>query len=331
MSELRLNLITGNWVVIATDRAKRPDDFVRDVEKHTSLPYEPKCPFCAGNESMTPHDIQRFPAEGPWQLRVVPNKFAALSLDTEPERHNMGRLHRMGGFGSHEVVIETPQHHQSLTDYDEAHVSNLLRIYRDRFRALYEISAIEHVIVFKNHGKAAGTSLAHPHSQIIATPVVPMQVRERMHEYMRYFDHTGECLMCSTLADELADGRRIMIESEYFVSFVPYAALSPFHLWVFPRHHQGSFAQINESQLQDLARHLQKLLRTLKAAVGDPSYNFIIRSNSPESCHREYFHWYLSIVPRVAKAAGFELGSGMFINASVPEDSAAFLREFLVQ
>ncbi len=331
MSELRLNLVTGDWVIIATDRACRPNDFVSGINNQNVPAHDQECPFCLGNENMTPNEILHYPEDGPWQLRVVPNRFPALSTSAQPIRDNNGRLHRIGGFGSHEVIIESPVHNQNLTDLHQNQICQLLCIYRERFIQLYNTPGIEHVIIFKNYGEAAGTSLAHPHSQIIATPVVPIQMRERMHEYVRYFDHTGECLMCSTLADELHDGRRILLESEHFVSFVPYAALSPFHLWLFPRRHEHRFGLISNEELQDMADHLQKLLKLLKLAVGDPSYNFTIRSDSMHSVHQQCCHWYLSIVPRVTQVAGFEMGSGMYINASIPEESAAFLQSFLPQ
>ncbi len=329
MSELRLNLVTGDWVIIATDRAQRPNDFLADAPARDIPAHDSDCPFCTGNESKTPEEIARVPEDGAWQLRVVPNRFPALSAKVQPIRNNNGRLHQIGGFGSHEVIIESPAHNHTLTDIDHAQMLQLLELYRTRFLQLYATPGIEHVIIFKNYGEAAGTSLMHPHSQIIATPIVPIQMRERMHEYMRYFDHTGECLMCNTLADELSDGRRIIIESEHFVSFIPYAALSPLHLWLFPRRHEDSFGKVSDEELADLAEHLQKLLTLLKLAVGDPSFNYTIRSDSMQSNHRRCSHWYLSIVPRVTQAAGFEMGSGMYINHTIPEESAAFLQTFL--
>ncbi len=331
MSELRLNLVTGDWVIIATDRASRPGFFDSATMHHQLPEHDAACPFCPGNETMSSTEILRLPATGAWQQRVVPNKFPALSPDTKPMQDNRGRMHRIGGFGSHEVIIEGPRHDKTVVDFDTEQVVQILEVYQARFIALYQIAAVKHVIIFKNHGRAAGTSLDHPHSQLIATPVVPVQVQERMQDYESYFEKSGECLMCSTLTDELKDGRRIIIETEHFVSFIPYAALSPLHLWLFPRRHESSFGRVNHDELQDLAGHLQQLLKLLRCAAGDLSFNYTIRSDSMQSNHKEYAHWYLSIVPRVSQAAGFEMGSGMYINSSIPEESAAFLQKFLPQ
>lgn len=315
-------------MIIATDRAARPDDFKRYAQQTSPYPHDPTCPFCPGNESQTPDEIQCFPAHGDWQQRVVPNKFAALSAHVLPIRQNNGLFHSMEGFGFHEVVIESAVHNHSLINLDAQQMTQLFAVYRERFICLDQTPNIQHVIVFKNHGLDAGTSLAHPHSQIIATPVLPMQVRERMHAYRTYHDQTGQCLMCDTLNDERNDGRRILFESEHFVSFIPFAALSPFHIWIFPRQHAASFAHTTDEAIADVAIHLQKVLKLLYIALGDPSYNYMIRSDASQSYHSDSFHWYISIVPRVSHAAGFELGSGMFINAAIPEESATFLRRF---
>ena len=190
-----------------------------------------------------------------------------------------------------------------------------------------KISALRALSFLKNHGESAGTSLEHPHSQITATPVVPSQIRYRMVEATSYFDDMGECLFCYTLRDELKAKERIVLETEHFVTFIPYAALSPFHLWVFPRKHVSCFGDISEAELVDLAYSLKTVLAKLYYGLNNPAYNYTIRSMPTDERQSDYFHWYLAIVPRVTKAAGFELGSGMYINPAMPEDSAKFLRE----
>ncbi len=325
MSELRLNLITREWVIIATDRARRPDEFAAQRRKQKP-PDAAGCPFCPGGEELTPDEIMRIEGEEGWQLRVVPNKFATLSGDGSHEQYRDGRNHSMDGYGRHEVVIETPRHDCYIAHMQQDEVIRLLRAYKTRFDILYQDADIEHVIIFKNHGEAAGTSLQHPHSQIIALPMTPMQVCDRLDAYRRYADEHGECLMCATLADELAAACRIVLESEYFVTFIPYAALSPFHIWIFPRRHSVSFGDISGDELRDLARHMQHVLAKLYAGLDNPSFNYVIRSESPRASATEYFHWYISLVPRLSQPAGFELGSGMYINASIPEESAEFLR-----
>ena len=327
MSELRLNLITREWVIIATERAKRPEEF-RKVKNKKNLPgYLDSCPFCPGNEQRTPDEIMRIPYGDNWKIRVTPNKFSALSPDVNRERKNVGRRHIITGFGKHEIIIESPVHNMSIAGMPVDDIADLLRMYRERFEAIYQEPGIEHVIIFKNYGEGAGTSLLHPHSQIIGTPVTPLQVRHRIEEGMRYFDNTGGCLMCACLNDEISDGRRIILDTGHFMTFVPFAALSPFHTWIFPKRHCATFSSITEEEVKDLAFHLKTILLKFYDGLEDPDFNYIIRSENPKECASEYFHWYISIVPRLTQTAGFELGSGMYINTSIPEESAEFLRK----
>jgi UDPglucose--hexose-1-phosphate uridylyltransferase len=202
----------------------------------------------------------------------------------------------------------------------------ILQAYRQRFEVLRKDPRIEAVIIFKNHGEGAGTSLQHPHAQIAATPIVPTQIRRRLDEAVRYFDETGECVFCQTLRQELRARERIVYENASFVAFIPYAALSPFHTWIFPRRHCSSFEDIFDSELEDFAVILHEVLLRLHVALGDPDYNYTLRSLPAHEPEREYAHWYLALVPRVSRVAGFEMGSGMFINPSDPEASAEFLR-----
>ncbi len=330
MSELRLNLITREWVVIATERAKRPEEF-RKLKNKKNLPeYLDSCPFCPGNEQRTPDEIMRIPYGDSWKIRVTPNKFSALSPDVKRERKNEGGRHIITGFGKHEVIIESPVHNMSIANMPVDDIKNIIMTYRERFDAIYQEPGIEHVIIFKNYGEGAGTSLLHPHSQIIGTPVTPLQVRHRIEEGMRYFDNTGGCLMCSCLNDEISDGRRIILNTGHFVTFVPFAAISPFHTWIFPKRHCATFSSITGEEVNDLARHLKTILWKFYAGLEDPDFNYVIRSENPKECKSEYFHWYISIVPRITQTAGFELGSGMFINTSIPEESAEFLRKIKV-
>lgn len=330
MSELRLNLITREWVIIATERAKRPEEF-RKLKNKRHLPaYLDSCPFCPGNEQRTPDEIMRIPDNGDWKVRVTPNKFAALSSTISRERKNEDGRHLITGFGRHEVIIESPVHNMYIANMPAEDIAYLFRTYRERFIRIYEDPGIEHVIIFKNYGESAGTSLLHPHSQIIGTPVTPLQVRHRIEEGMRYFDNTGGCLMCTLVDDEISDGRRVVLDTEHFVTLVPFAALSPFHTWIFPKRHCATFSSIDEEEIADLSHHLKTILRKFYVGLEDPDFNYIIRSENPKECKSEYFHWYMSIVPRLTQTAGFELGSGMYINTSIPEENADFLRKIQV-
>jgi UDPglucose--hexose-1-phosphate uridylyltransferase len=327
MPEMRFNPVTGDWVIVATERARRPEEFAMRRER-TALPrHVPSCPFCPGNEAATPAECLRVPGtDGDWSVRVVPNRFAALTPDSDGARRSDGLQITLPGVGRHEVIVDTPFHDLCLALLPVDQVERVMGVYRDRIRFFYQDRRIEHVIIFANHGEAAGTSLAHPHSQIVGMPVIPGQLRKRMEESLRFWGGAGECLYCRTMNDELAAEARIVAQSDHFVAFVPFAALSPFHIWIFPRRHLAYFGDTSDPELADLATVLRGVLDRLHTRLDDPDYNFVIRSLSPQESALRYFHWYLSLIPRVTKAAGFELGTGMFINTALPEASAAFLR-----
>jgi UDPglucose--hexose-1-phosphate uridylyltransferase len=330
MPELRLNLITREWVIIATERAKRPAEFRQEKDKRYLPDIDKTCPFCPGNENKTPGETLRVPSDGSWKIRSTPNKYAALSPEVDRQRLNEGLKHLVMGFGRHEVIIESNLHNTTPVVMSAEEVADIIRVYKNRFIAIYSDPRIEHVIIFKNYGERAGTSIKHPHSQIVGTPVTPLQVRERIYEARRYFDSTGECLMCATVNAELLEGRRIIMDTKHFLTFIPYAALSPFHIWIFPKRHNASFGDINDEEIADLAYSLKAVLFKIYYSLEDPDYNYVIRSEGPNECGSKYFHWYISIVPRVGQASGFELGSGMYINPSLPEEIADFLRKIKV-
>ena len=331
MPELRQNIITTDWVIISTERAKRPDQFVKAAKAVAPLlPYEADCPFCVGNEHMTMKESFRAGDGDGWRVRVIPNKFPALSADGARERKSSGIYRSMTGVGHHEVIVEHPLHSLTIAQYPEGHVADIVRTYHQRYVEIKKDPRVEAIVIFKNHGEGAGTSLQHPHSQLAATPMVPSQIRKRIEEAIRFFDENGECLFCTTLKEELAEGARIVFESEHFVAFVPYAALSPFHLWIFPRRHASGFDEITEPEIEDLAHNLRTVLVKMYCGLNDPDYNYSIRSIPTRDRHTDYFHWYLTIIPRITKTAGFELGSGMYINSSLPEESARFLRDVTI-
>jgi len=278
---------------------------------------------------MTPDETFRIAKNGMWSVRSVPYKFSALSPVGNIEKSKDDFKYAISGVGLHEVIIETPQHNMTTALLPVEQVYDILLTYQNRMLAFYSDPRIEHVIIFKNHGVGAGTSLEHPHSQIVGIPVFPGQVMGRLGEAIRnyYYVNFGECLYCTYLKGELRDGSRIVAENDSFVAFVPYAALSPFHLWIFPRKHDACFASIDEKQLLDLSYILKDILLRLYKGLDNPDFNYMIRSLSPRGADSKYFHWYIAIVPRVSQAAGFELGTGMFINTALPEESARFLRE----
>jgi len=332
MTELRQNMATKEWVVIASERVKRPDDYVTAQLPviDSSLPeYDPHCPFCPGNEE---HDLEvaRYPATDPWQTRVVNNRYPALSVEGDLVRTYNGVHRLISGVGYHEIIVDHPVHNTTLALMEPEEIQLYLRTFYERGWVIRGDARIEQIIYFKNHGERAGASLKHPHSQLIGLPVVPTDIRHRIEEARRYFDDNGDCVFCVMMRDELEKGERLITVSEQFVAFVLYASPSPFHIWILPRQHSVSFLYSQREQLADLSNILHDVMRRLFVGLEDPAYNLIIRSAPVKEISNDYLHWYVTIVPRVSHTAGFELGSGMFINPSLPEDCADFLRKVRV-
>ncbi|HZU44560.1 MAG TPA: galactose-1-phosphate uridylyltransferase [Terriglobales bacterium] len=332
MPELRQNQFTKEWVIIATERAKRPEDLVVQRALREVPRYSEKCPFCPGNENKTPPEVLRYPANGaPWQVRVFPNKFAALSRDAEPRR-SFERFHRrIEGFGVHDVIVETPDHSMAMANMTEAEIASVVRAYKTRYDELSLDPRIAHVTIFKNHGAGAGTSLEHPHSQLIGTPVISSQVRQRFQEALRHWDDYGDCMFCEMIREEMFHRQRIVAVTEHFVALEFFASATPFSTYLYPLRHMASFGDISAAEIDDLARMLQTVLGKLYVGLNDPDFNFVIRSAPAESAGVKYYHWYVSVIPRLTRVAGFELGSGMFINTVLPEDAAEFLRNVKVE
>jgi UDPglucose--hexose-1-phosphate uridylyltransferase len=255
------------------------------------------------------------------------NKYPALTPDVKKERGTLGPNKRISGFGIHEVIVEHPDHNTSLAVMKDSEVEDVIRTYKSRYVEIQKNPDIEAITIFKNHGSAAGTSQEHPHSQLIATPVVPHHIRNILENALACHDVTGQCMLCQMLEQELAEKKRIVLEGDHFVSFLPYAGAGPFVMCIFPRRHAAAFDEITDAETKDLAKVLKATLAKLYVGLDDPDYNYTIRSVPVHEQWREAFHWYVAIIPRLTNPAGFELGSGMFINASIPEESAEFLRQ----
>ncbi len=338
MSRLRQDLATRTWSIIAKERGKRPDDFAKTKAKEKPKPsYDAKCPFCRGNEDKTPEAVFSIPAPGAgndkdWVVRVVPNKFAALAPPepgTDTGREKTGIYLEMGGCGAHEVVIEVPDHSQTIATMSEEEVARIVHTYRERFLELDRSDWNQLIIIFRNQGKEAGTSLEHPHSQIIGTPVVPQEIRRRLEEAQRYYDDHGTCVHCDILHHELAEKTRLVCSNAGFVALCPFASTVPYETWILPRRHASSFGVLTEEGADLLAKLLRETLLRLHHLLGNPDYNYVVRSAPHHSAGEPHFHWYIEILPRLTTRAGFEIGSGMNINIVAPEDAAAQLREAL--
>ena len=331
MSELRFDLTTNDWVIFGPSRALRPHHPLSPLPAPAVSPTP--CPFCPGNEAFTPPEIYavRGPGLSPpssWRVRVVPNKFPALRIEEDTRRIEEGpAFSHMGGCGAHEVIVESPDHSVFLGQQPTEQIELVLRTVQLRYQDLMRDCRFQAIIAFKNYGAAAGTSLEHPHWQIIATPVVPRLLRQKLAVAEEYFDRTGECLYCVALREELADGKRVLAKNDEYVAFLPYASHVPFETWIAPVRRQASFASVEAALFRPLALLLRAVLLKLYTALGNPSFNLTIDSVSRGDEGKEYFMWHLRILPRLTTPAGFELGSGMSINTVAPEDARSFLSE----
>lgn len=324
MPELRKDPVLGRWVIISTERAKRPSDF--------APPPEPAgggktCPFCPGNEEMTPPERLRFEREGRWQVRVVPNRFPALVTEGEPGRQGAGIYDRMNGIGAHEVIIETPDHASRLSDLEPPDIELVLRAIRDRALDLTRDPRIRYIMAFKNEGAGAGASLAHSHCQLIATPIVPVLVKEELAGAQRYFKFRGRCVYCDMVRQELEETERLVVTGEQFVAFTPYAPRFPFETWLVAREHFATWDGLDDNRVADLARVLKDLLGRLARAVGRPDYNFVLHPAPGGTAETGPYHFHIELLPKLSKVAGFEVGTGFYINPVAPEDAARYLRE----
>lgn len=334
MPEYRQNLATKEWIIIATERSKRPEEFARLRPPAVEVPmHDPACPFCPGQEEKTPGTLLTIPPEtgaGGWDVRVVPNKYPALvpnpGEDISACSQQVGPYMRRAGVGHHEVVIETPLHNHDIPLLPLTHVEHIVEAYRQRYQVLSEYPSTEMIVIFRNHGMHAGTSISHPHSQIVASSVVPFRVRNRLYEAQRYFDTVGRCVYCDSLAYELSQGTRIIMENEHFVAFAPYASSTPYELALLPKHHRSSFVMADETEMRDLAFILQNMLARLWRLLDNPDYNYVIDSAPVHMTQAPFYHWLLIIVPRLTTPAGFEIGSGIGINVVAPEEAAPHLR-----
>ncbi len=328
-NQLRYNPLTQQWVIYAPARGQRPGHDQQQADAPKNLPErDEQCPFCPGNEHMLPAIMDQIPSDEPWLTRTVPNKFPALTPDTPAGVFEAGPYAAAGACGIHEVVIETPDHHCDLTDLPATHIEHVLETYRRRMQAIRKAhQAVETVVIFRNHGTSSGTSLIHPHAQLIASAIIPKYIRDRQAAAEAWYRRHQRCLLCEMIAWETRQNCRCVIQTDAFMVVVPFCAEVPYEQWVVPKHHEADFARLDETQKADLAGVLKRSLSGLSEQLNDPDYNYIIHSASSAECRSPALHWYLQIRPRISTPAGFEIGSGVMINPSWPEDNASLLRK----
>lgn len=339
MPELRQDIVSGRWVVIATERAKRPESFSKEVsgeQKSDSI-----CPFCYGNEHLTPPEVMAYRDDpsrdtSGWQVRVVPNKYPAFVFGEKVNNEDSEIYSMLEGAGAHEVIISNPSHHKSFALLTPEEAALVVSAYRDRYLTLKENEQIKSILLIVNHGKTAGASLEHPHSQLFAVPLVPKMIQEELKGSVKHFKETNKCVFCKLIEYELRKGIRIIEETENFVAFAPYASRVPFEVWIIPKNHEPRFETVNEEVIREFAALVQSTLNRLYVGLGDPPYNYYLHTlpcrgiGSKLVDLESVYHWHLEILPKLSIMAGFELGADISINVTRPEDTVQFLRNVSV-
>lgn len=328
--EIRQNLVTDRWVIYAPERAGGPRHARAKRPSAHLLERDPQCPFCLGNEWMLPSILFEIPSKenGLWQTRVVPDKYPVLTAETEIAGMNRGIYLVTSNYGRQEVIIESRFHNRDLPMMTHEEAEAVVETYAMRHSELYNTDeSIESVIIFRNHGEQAGATVLHPHSQVVATSIVPEFVSRREHIAENYFQQNRRCVLCDIVDFEESDKARLVYENSSFLSFVPFAAEAPFEVWITPKRHSPDFGLIARQEKEHFAIALQEVLQRLYDQLSDPDYNYVIHSYSRQNSIVPYLHWYLQIRPRLMMPSGFEIGSGMQINASWPEQDAKVLRQ----
>ncbi len=342
MPELRYNRLNDTWVIISKERAKRPHDYPLKTEDKKKENKE-NCPFEPGNEHMTPPEVYaiREPESEPnspnWRVRIIPNKFPALRPDQTFYRTSEAIYDKIGGFGYHEVVIDTPDHEKHINNFDLKDFILMFTAYRDRMKQIYEDKNIYYVQVFKNHGREAGKSLYHSHSQLIAIPRLPKRISTQIKQARKYYIERERCLLCDEVKYELEEGVRIIHDNDFFTVYSPFASAFPFEFRVILKEHSHDFTDISDDMIYSLSEAVKTAVSKLSKLLKNPPFNMMLHTSPPireipSDPNYFYqidkiFHWYFEFFPRMAIHAGFELGTEYFINPTPPEEAAKYLRE----
>jgi UDPglucose--hexose-1-phosphate uridylyltransferase len=337
MPQFRKDPIIGRWVIISTERGKRPHDFVQ--KQPDAAQQQTECLFCLNHESETPPEIyakRNMPAQpdqADWSVRVIPNLDALMQIKGDMGRRGIGMYDVMNAIGAHELIIDTPEHIANIADLDESQINNVIQVYIDRIKDLEQDQRLKYVLISKNYKQAAGSSpIMHSRTQLIGLPINPKRVKEELAGSKRYYEYRQRCIFCDMIQHEIEKQSRIIDRVDGFLAFAPYASRFPFEVWILPEEHCCDFHELKNTQ--GLAKILKSVMKKLSVVLEDPPYNYIIHTAPFRRMTSagywktlEYdYHWHIEIMPRLTKVAGFELGSGFYINPTPPEDAAAFLK-----
>ena len=330
MPELRKDPVLGRWIIISKERSKRPTDFLVQKSEVTGG----FCPLCPGNESTTPPEVLAFSdnksrqKDTPgWQIRVVPNKYPALIIEGDLDKEGEGLYDKMNGIGAHEVIVETPHHDQEFSQFPPEKMALVFQAYRNRIIDLSQDKRFQYVMVFKNHGRAAGASLEHSHSQLIALPILPRMLVSEIEGAKSYYRYKERCIFCDIVKQEMKQEIRVVCQNDDYLTITPFAPRTPFEMWVLPKNHSSSFREQDDRSLLSLAEVFSESLQRLDSCIPRVPYNFVLHTKPLRSESLDYFHWHFEIVPKLTSIAGFEWGSGFYINPMPPEEAASYLRE----
>ena len=330
MPELRKDPIIDRWVILADERKSRPNDFSNlETETDTGI-----CPFCSGNEKTTPPEVfalrreSSSPDASGWTVRVVPNKFSALEASETFKTKDDNLYESMSGVGRHEVIIESPDHRATLENLSKAQIAACFSTFKQRILCLQKNPVIRYVLIYKNHGQAAGATLSHSHCQLMALPLVPELLRREIQGSQNHYQQAGNCLYCDLIREEKRQGHRLVSENDSFIAFCPYAPRFPYEIWILPKMHQAAYER--ESDYSVFASIYKDVLLRIEAIFPNAPYNFVLHT-APDPVQDElYFHWHLEILPKVTTLASFEYGTGAFINYTKPEDAAENMRKVAI-
>ncbi len=329
MPQLRKDPTTNRWVIVNVENPRRAESY----EVPPNIKSSRTCPFCPGNEYMTPPEIIALnrktgsKAQGPWQVRVVSNKFPALKIEENTDKYAIGVYDKLGGFGAHEIIIENPDHHKEMADLSVDALALVIRAYRERCLDLRKDPRFKYILIFRNFGPMAGASLEHPHSQLIAMPVVPSRVMEEVKGSLKHFEYTDRCIFCDMMDQERVEKKLTILSEGGFLAYTPFVSRFPFETWILPMEHQANFDAISDEQIESLAWILKNTLLKMKKALNDPAYNLMIHTLPIYGKEFESFHWHIEIIPHLTQVAGFEWGTGFYVNATPPEIAAQTLRD----
>lgn len=329
MPQLRKDPVLKQWVIISPERGKRPSDFKKIVQP----PDDPKtCPFCEGNESLTPPETLSFRTAGThanqkgWWVRVIPDSAPILKPDGDSDREGIGMFDAMNSIGVHEMVVESPNHSSTIQNSSIEQVREVIWAYKQRLLEIKKNPRYKHFMIVKNSGEGV-SNFTHSHSHIVATPIIPKRIEEELEGAREYYHYHDRCLFCDIIKQEAKEQARLVFENDNFIVFCPFASRFPFEMEITPKFHQPFFEMLENSQVHSFANALQTALRKLETLLPGQPYNFVLHTSPCSDSYRDFYHWHVELIPKLTKIAGFEWGSGFYINPTTPEDAAKMLRE----